>query len=253
MILQVNRIPTIRRIYALLVILLTSTLQPATAGPTDLTWQPVNAGLPTHDQALAFAFDPTDPRRLLVGVAGPESVYRSTDSGATWQPSGSGFAGQPVYALQADARRPGTVLAGSGDGLWRSTDGGRTWRPVTLPGTPQPTLYALAANQAGDVFAGGSRDRVWRSRDGGVTWQVVGTLPGHTTVLSLLATSDNTLLAGTTGQGVYRRTDAGTGWQSWGRGLGRGAPFLSCAASLAIPTPSLPGRKRASTAAATVD
>lgn len=201
-----------------LVILLTLTLKPAAAGPTDLTWQPVNAGLPTHDQALAFAFDPADPRRLLVGLAGSGNLHRSTDAGTTWQPSNTGFTGQPVYALQADPRRPGTVLAGSSDGLWRSTDGGRTWRPLTLPGTPQPTLYALAANQAGDVFAGGSSDRMWRSRDGGVTWQLVGTLPGQTTVLSLLATPDNTLLAGTTGQGVYRSTDAGRTWAA-GRGM----------------------------------
>ncbi len=237
----------VRYVFFLLLVLPTLPRLPAespsraAAGAADLTWQAVNDGLPTYDQALALAFHPSDPQVMLVGVAGAGSLYRSRDAGATWQPIQAGFSGQPVYALHADAQRPDTFLAGSGDGLLRSTDGGLTWRRVSLPGTPQPPIYALAASRTGDVFAGGSTNRVWRSRDGGATWLVVGTLPGEATALSLLVTPGGTLLAGTTGQGVYRSTDAG---RTWSAGRGMRPTFVASLVALTPDGPTLLARGR---------
>lgn len=82
-------------------------------------------------------------------VDGRFAAYRSTDGGATWSVSGTGWPDEPTYdsvlrgAMSADDR--GTVALGTtGGAVWASTDAGDTWSRV--PGTfPRIRTVAVVA------------------------------------------------------------------------------------------------------------
>ncbi len=100
----------------------------------------------------------------------PSSLYTSTDGGATWTNTNTGFVINPG-TLAIDPTRPSTLYAGSSDGVIKSVDSGSTWRlgseigsvrALVLDPSNPLTLYAAT------FFA------VFRSTDGGVTWDLFG-------------------------------------------------------------------------------
>ena len=64
---------------------------------------------------------------LLVGVTGEGAVYRSSDSGGSWQRSDG-----PPGDLQALDVTPRAWYIATSAGLFRSSDDGRTWQPLSL-------------------------------------------------------------------------------------------------------------------------
>lgn len=111
-----------------------------------LHWQQRSTGLPllpgstrTHPDVAAIA---AHPRRagVLWAAAGAyleaSRVYKTVDSGATWQPSGPLFADCWIRDLQVDAAMPEIVYAaGAGVGfasacVYRSEDGGANWARI---------------------------------------------------------------------------------------------------------------------------
>jgi RHS repeat-associated protein len=60
--------------------------------------------------------------------------YKSTDSGDTWAPWGTGLADADVHALAIDPADPSRVVAGTTAGLFASMDSGDTWTADTTEG-----------------------------------------------------------------------------------------------------------------------
>src|SRR5579862_3041471 len=145
--------------------------------------------------------DPSDTRRVLVGVLGDpfadstdRGVYRTTDGGATW--SKVLFAGlrsgisdmvmdptapATVYAGMWEFRRNGWSLQSGGaqDGLYRSTDGGATWTQLSGHGLPAGIEgrigLAIAPSDPKRIYALIQSDKglLWRSDDAGETWSMI--------------------------------------------------------------------------------
>jgi hypothetical protein len=68
----------------------------------------------------------------------------------TWQnlfPSG-------VYAIAVNPRNPGTIFAGTENGVAQSADGGKSWTPIS-GGPNRIRLLALDPQDANTVYAGG--------------------------------------------------------------------------------------------------
>ena len=108
-------------------------------------------------------------------VAGYGGVFKSTNGGALWTPSNSGFlyAAAPYLLVSALAMSPAdhnTLYAAEINGVYKTTDGGANWSQagVALIGSRATALAIdpLAANKI-YVYA---NDRVYRSKDGGSTW-----------------------------------------------------------------------------------
>lgn len=150
-------------------------------------------------------------------------VYKSTDSGKTWQgPFGSAqFAGRSVDAIAVDSTDPQIVLAGTtfgiagieGDvppgaparGIYRSSDGGHTWTQV-LPNPsatlrisrivqdPNPSLQTAGSTRfwAAASPVSTTDGALWRSDDAGQTWTrvdgVAAGLPAIGTASALIRT-----------------------------------------------------------------
>jgi photosystem II stability/assembly factor-like uncharacterized protein len=169
------------------------------------TWS--HLGLTDGQQIAALAVDPKDSRRVFAAVLGhpygpnPErGIYRSLDSGVTWQrvlykdddTGGSAVEIDPanpqlVYAALWQARlgpwEDKNEFNGTGGGLFKSSDGGSTWSRLTsgLPATLTQINMALAPSAPSRIYAvAGTTEPgdyssaaglgVFRSDDAGATW-----------------------------------------------------------------------------------
>lgn len=109
---------------------------------------------------------------LLVATDG--GVVRLVRAGGRWRaesavtPDG-GAGGRQVYALAADPRRTGLVLAATADGVWASRDAGASWAACRPVGHPVMSVAVSAAD--GRWYAGTEPSLVFASADGGETWQ----------------------------------------------------------------------------------
>ncbi|MCW2504525.1 MAG: hypothetical protein JWO79_2809 [Actinomycetia bacterium] len=174
-------------------------------------------------------------------------VYRSTDGGITWTPSGltgtdriGRIAPDPANSQRIFAAAAGSLFVpGGARGLYRTTDGGTTWQKVLAgatattgaidvavdPNNPQRIYAAMwdhYRQPSGRVY-GGTGSGLYRSIDGGTTWtRLGGGLPAASGDLGRMgvavATSDPNRLyaiaANTSGDfsGFWTSTNGGDSW-----------------------------------------
>jgi hypothetical protein len=110
------------------------------------SWQDIAPGLPT-EFGFAIVVHPHDPRTVYTfpitdagarwPVEGHARVWRSTDSGASWEPLGEGALPDDYYvavmrdALCVDTHDPhGLYFGGRNGGVWASPDAGETWAEI---------------------------------------------------------------------------------------------------------------------------
>ena len=137
----------------------------------------------------SIAIDPGTPSNLYVGTGA--GVFRSTDGGVTFTPTGIAFTeiNQFAWTVVVDPQSPNTVHAATSEGIFKSTDSGLNWRTVAGPrnaialaldpANPR-TLYA-GTGYSGGPF--GSRDVLFKSMDGGETWRPSSAGPSRRTAL----------------------------------------------------------------------
>jgi hypothetical protein len=166
-------------------------------------------------------------------------VYRTRDSGASWQPRNAGISayflpgpapefGQCVHKIARDAVEPRRLYAQNHHGVYRSEDDGDTWTSIA-EGLPSDFGFVMLAHprRAGTVWvvplvADGERIppggelAVHRSDDAGSTWRrLTDGLPTHeyNAVLRDAAAVDAGdpvgVYVGTRGGEVYASADEG--------------------------------------------
>jgi xyloglucan-specific exo-beta-1,4-glucanase len=186
--------------------------------PTTETWIPITDFLPVQQRddygCESIAVDPVHPNTVYIACgawlknqfnAGPGTIYKSTNRGATW--TALGLTG--VYMGANDDHRwggerlaiqPGhsqLMLFGSRtQGLWRSVDGGAHWGQATLPypkANDDNGVQAVAFDPRtpSTVYAAVSTNGVYRSTDSGITWTNIST--AITSPLRLTVGPDSTV------------------------------------------------------------
>jgi photosystem II stability/assembly factor-like uncharacterized protein len=215
-----------------------------TSNDAGFTWQ--QAALPLPGNAvlrgdIVLAADPTQRGRLYLAAsvsaeAGPIVVYRSLDSGVSWQALPATFTpalapslagGARPYHLRLDPLNRGQLLLTTNQGLWLSSDGGQTWKRAgeTLAGVSIADLIPIP-NTRGRWIAIGAGG-IWRTANGGSRWQsITADLPPASNLRSLAAV-DGDLLALNGGamsipgavQPLWRSRDLGQTWQPTMSGL----------------------------------
>ncbi len=197
----------------LVVVGLATVLSPAAHAQE--TWRSLG---PEGGSVDGLAVDPRDGRVLLAATAA--GLFRSTNSGHSWQAFGTGLNGAPSD-LARDPLNPRVLLAATDHGIFRSADSGLTWVASSSglpPGSSVVAVRMLPFRRG--VALALSRPRcgfpsVVRSTDGGTTWSVVTRgLPEGVYWADL---RPDPFMAGVTylasDTGVYRSRDAGRSWR----------------------------------------
>ena len=197
-----------------------------------------------------IVFSPQDVNTLY---ACGNKVFRSRDEGMSWEaisddltradPETMGVSGPltmdtagaemyaTIFSFVASAHRPGTLLAGSDDGLvHRSHDDGETWENITPPDLPefsQVTMLEESPHTEGTVYMTVARHKmgdyapyVFVTTDWGTTWSAItgqgddGIPDGEFCRVIREDPNRPGLLYVGTELGVHASFDGGASWQS---------------------------------------
>ena len=205
---------------------------------------------------VEVAVDPTDRSTWYVAAASG-GVWKTTNSGVTWQPIFERYGSYSIGTVAIDPNDPATVWVGTGennsqrsvgygDGIYRSRDGGASFEKMGLDSSehiarilidPRDSDRVFVAAQ-GPLWRDGGERGVYRTTDGGKTWQRVLEIDEHTGASDLLMDPRNpdvlyassyqrrrhvwTLIDGGPGSGVWKSTDGGDTWRKIESGLPAG-------------------------------
>ena len=130
-----------------------------------------------------IAIHPAAPSTWYV-AAGSGNLWKTTNSGITWQPVFDHQASYSIGTVTIDPNNPEVVWVGTGenvsgrhvgwgDGIYKSSDGGKTWKNMGLPHSehigkilvdPRDSEVILVAAEGPLWSAGGNRG-VYRRGD----------------------------------------------------------------------------------------
>ena len=202
-------------------------------------WQPGAGGMCLHTILL----HPTDPDRIYVAISAA-GVFRTDDSGKTWQPVNSGLkspyelpdpdaeVGHCVHRIAMHPSRPDVLFMQKHWDVMRSDNAGDQWReisgnlpsdfgfPIDVHAHEPETIYVVPITSDAEHFPPEGKLRVYRSRTGGNEWQALTTgLPQKNCYVNILrdAMAIDSLepcgvYFGTTGGQVYLSADSGDTW-----------------------------------------
>ena len=170
----------------------------------------------------------TDPNQANTILAGTYHVWRTTNSGGSWDSLSGDLTGGGVLRSIAVAQGSSDILfTGSSSGrVYVTTNGGTNWnlRNSGLPTTAIPDVYIdpldwQTAYLCADVSFGG---RVFKTTNAGVNWtNITGDLPTGLRGMSFtvnFATTPPSLYLGTD-YGVYSSINDGVNWVKEGNNL----------------------------------
>jgi photosystem II stability/assembly factor-like uncharacterized protein len=200
------------------------------------TWQRSEGlGLPEKSElklASTWHLEPghaSEPGTLWLGGE-PAVLFRSDDSGATWQPANQGTeacflpedrypeVGQCVHKLLAHPGRPGRLWQQNHCGVYRSDDHGASWERLDGNGLPSGFGFGLALDpsdpdRAFVIPEEGAENRVtcdgrlgiYATADAGASWNlIVAEEPAWAAVLREgMSFDDEAVYAGTQSGHVY--------------------------------------------------
>ena len=227
-----------------------------TPGPPygNMNWReigPATAG----GRVAAVAGSATDPKLYYIGSGGG-GVWKSTNSGQTWDAVFSKEAVAAIGAVTIDPTDNNTVWVGTGEdnprndvsygnGIYKTVDGGDHWVNMGLAATKQISRIAvdprnhnhLVVATQGDLFNDGPDRGVYVTDDGGKTWKKTLYTGPETGASDLAMDPQNsnviyagmwqfqrrpwTFVSGGDTDGLYKSTDGGN---SWKRLTGNGLP-----------------------------
>lgn len=190
------------------------------------TWTPLTDELPQIGVS-GIAVDYTDSNVIYIATGDKDAgdsysvgVYKSTDGGLTWNPTGVMGSSNPSSAgdLVIHPTNNQILWCATNNGIFKTTNAGSTWSQVQSGDFAQGNIR-LKSDDPTTIYAV-SNNRFFRSTDTGSTFTQISTgLPSSSSRLLLDVTPANAnyiyiLSAANNGsmQGIYRSTDGGSNW-----------------------------------------
>jgi len=194
---------------------------------------------------------------IMYAAIGPSGVWKSVNSGTTWEPAFDQEGSVAVGAVAVSQSHPDIVWVGTGegtsrnsvgigDGVYKSEDGGKTWQNMGLENTrhisrikidpANPDIVYIGA--LGHLWGPNPERGVFRTQDGGKTWEKVLYVNEDTGIADMAADPSNSKIvyaaawdyrrkpfhfrSGGKGSGIFRTTDGGDTWRKLRQGLPAG-------------------------------
>ncbi len=119
----------------------------------------------------AIAFDPNNQGVVYASspLADIPTIYKSADSGVTFNPIASLPGNAAVFVLLVDPRNSSTLYVGSPQGLFKSTDGGLTWNSLNSP-SPFGIFQLMADPVQPNTLYAQFYSTLYKTIDGGATF-----------------------------------------------------------------------------------
>jgi photosystem II stability/assembly factor-like uncharacterized protein len=182
-------------------------------------WSPINTGLP--DSLInVIAIDPADTNKVFVGSS--DSLFVSTDGGATWV--SAGLDSVVVSDILFNPQAPDTIYVGTdSSGVFRSRDGGTTWVQVNNGlGSLRISGMAIHPTQPDTLYSVTLDMGLFRSTDGGTTWTAnnIGLTATNLSSIAIAPDNPNVLYVGTSSPAkIFKSADNGNTWSDITRNL----------------------------------
>ena len=169
-------------------------------------WTRLSDGVDGPVDFHAMSVNPADPT-VVYGLFGDIQISR--DAGKTWAISAA--APSDTIDLAAGADDPGTLYAGTMDGLMVSTDFGVSWTRSGPQGVPVTAVESTSSGEIYAFFAGGG---LFRKSDDG-TWAGLSDDFGQRVILHLAVDEamPDRIAAVTDESAVLISDDAGKSWR----------------------------------------
>jgi photosystem II stability/assembly factor-like uncharacterized protein len=221
-------------------------------------WAAAGTGMPeTAVTHLVLDLKSPPAKRTLYAAAMGRGVYKSSDSGRTWELKNHGITQHDPLAWRLALASDGTLylivvresskgsIGDEKDGaLYRSRDGAETWERVALPAgvngpnslvvdprDPAHIYLAAWARQAGVRGQGGG---IYATKDGGATWELLFGGDQHVYSVTYNLANPSEMYAAGFSSSAWHSTDGGAHWR-------RIAGFNFKAAHRVIADPVHPG------------
>jgi len=176
------------------------------------------------DPVVEIALHPTKPHILY--VATNDYIFKSRDTGNTWEIMSRGMSYSRVISLAIDPLFPANIYAGTkGDSVFKSFDGGQRWAPrrtgmanITITSVVHQLIFSTGSSN--HLLAATSMG-VYETTNSGEHW--IKRMEGMKEVLMVISialnpTQPQTAYAGTSG-GVYKSVDGTKSWTKINNGL----------------------------------
>ena len=176
-------------------------------------------------------------------------VWKTTNSGVTWNNISDGYFGGSIGAVRVSESDPNIIYVGTGEktvrgnvspgygGFWKSDDAGETWKKMNLnidqvqvgriaihPKNPNIVYVAIM----GDLFKNSKERGIYKSTDGGESWKQVLYSNERSGAVDISIDKNNpriifastwnirrtpySLESGGDGSGLWKSTDGGDTW-----------------------------------------
>jgi photosystem II stability/assembly factor-like uncharacterized protein len=142
-------------------------------------------------------------------------IFRSRDSGITWDTINKGITDKQIYSLANDSRND--IFAGTNGAIYKTTDVGKTWKRITID-SGKAKVNCMTVDDEGNILAGTAGDGIFLSRDTGLTWSSFNLGLPAPVINDLQSTISGTIFAATD-SGVFKRDSGASAWNLFSLGL----------------------------------
>lgn len=154
-----------------------------------------------------------DPKVILVGTTG--GVWRSTNSGDTWEKISSSTMPINIDSMAIDPRNTSTIYAGTWWRAYKTTDSGKSWRLIKDGMIDDSDVFAVTISPRNPEYIIASAcSGIYESSNGGEKWAKIQGIPSQsrrTRDILQHPTIAGTVYAATT-EGFWMTTNGGKTW-----------------------------------------
>lgn len=189
------------------------------------TWSNIFSSIEGYIYTISI--DPTATNKVYVGTYA--GVYRSSDSGASWQKNSAYVY---AYKLAIDPKNTKIIYAGAYKSIYKSTDSGINWTNYQSGLFGDCICLIVDHTNPNNLFYG-SNVGVFKSSNSGVAWSAANTglLVSTITTMEIAPSDPKILFIEFAGNAIFKTTDSGNRWT-------RLNEFLACGNIGAIAVPS---------------